>query len=292
MFFFRSCDNTTMELTILGTGGPIPMLNRGGTALAIRVDGEPMLVDCGPKTVYGLIEAEIDPSRIRNLFFTHHHVDHNASFFHFVIVSWTLGRESLRIYGPDGTETLSNALETIYAEDIAYRRELGYPADGITDIGVKRIDAEFETRIRSCRVRALPVQHSIPTFAYRFETDEGHSIVFSGDTGHIPEMVSFSQDADVLVHDTGVGPVRTDIPTEGLVWTDYTEPMEEDKRERLETVHSNASQCGAVAREAGVETLVLTHLLPYRDTEAMLEAAAEEFDGQVIVGYDGFTLSV
>jgi len=52
-----------MVLTVLGTGGPIPTLNRGGTALAIRIDGEPILVDCGPKTVYGLLEAEIDPLR-------------------------------------------------------------------------------------------------------------------------------------------------------------------------------------------------------------------------------------
>jgi len=281
-----------MDLTVLGTGGPIPTLNRGGTALVIRVDSDPMLVDCGPKSIYGLLDAEIDPSRIRNLFFTHQHVDHNASFFHFVIVSWTLGRESLQIYGPDGTEALLDALEAIYAEDIAYRRQLGYPADGITDIGFERVDATFETRVGSCQVTALPVQHSIPTFAYRFETDDGDTIVFSGDTGHISEMVSFSADADVLVHDAGIGPVRADVPTEGLVWTDYTEPMAEDKRAQLETVHSNARQCGAVAREAGVETLVLTHLLPYRDTDAMREAAAEEFGGTVIVGYDGLTVSV
>ena len=281
-----------MELTVLGTGGPIPTLNRGGTALAIRIDGEPILVDCGPKTVYGLLEAEIDPSKVRNLFFTHHHIDHNASFFHFAISSWTLGRDSLRIYGPDGTETLLEALETIYAEDISYRQELGYPADGITDIEVERVDTDFETRIQTCRVTALPVQHSITTFAYRFDTDDGNTIVFSGDTGRIQEMVSFSKGADILVHDAGIGPVRTDTPTDGLVWTDYTEPMTEDKRDRLEAVHCNARQCGAIAREADVETLVLTHLLPYRDTEAMLDATAEEFNGQAIVGYDGLTLSV
>lgn len=281
-----------MELTVLGTGGPIPTLNRGGTALAIRIDGEPVLVDCGPRAVYGLLKAEIDPSQVQNLFFTHHHVDHNASFFHFAIVSWTLGRDSLQIYGPDGTETLLDALETIYAEDISYRQELGYPADGITDIEVERVDTDFETRIRTCRVTALPVQHSITTFAYRFDMNEGNTIVFSGDTGHIPEMASFAKDADILIHDAGIGPVQADTPTDGLVWTDYTEPMAEDKRGRLEAVHCNARQCGAVAREADVETLVLTHLLPYRDTDAMLDAAAEKFNGQVIVGYDGLTLSV
>jgi hypothetical protein len=58
------------------------------------------------------------------------------------------------------------ALETIYAEDISYRQELGYPADGITDIEVERVDTDFETRIQTCRVTALPVQHSITTFAY------------------------------------------------------------------------------------------------------------------------------
>jgi ribonuclease BN (tRNA processing enzyme) len=102
-------------------------------------------------------------------------------------------------------------------------------------------------------------------------TDDGNTIVFSGDTGRIQEMDSFSKGADILVHDAGIGPVRTDTPTDSLVWTDYTEPMTEDKRDRLEAVHCNARQCGAITREADVETLVLTHLLPYRDTEAMLD---------------------
>lgn len=111
-----------MEITLVGTGSPVPLPERGGTSIVVEIDGELVLIDCGPKTIYGLMDTGVDLGRIETLFFTHHHIDHDASFFHFVFTTWTEGgRESLDIYGPDGTGRLIDALYDIYEKDIEYR---------------------------------------------------------------------------------------------------------------------------------------------------------------------------
>jgi len=58
-----------MKVTLLGTGYPIPMLDRAGTSVVVTVDDDPLLVDCGPGIVYHLVKHEIHPAKIESLFF-------------------------------------------------------------------------------------------------------------------------------------------------------------------------------------------------------------------------------
>ena len=54
--------------------------------------------------------------------------------------------------------------------------------------------------------------------------------------------------------------------------------------------HTSAEDCGRIAAEAGVKTLVLSHLLPGDDTELADELwraeAAKHFRGEIVVGRD------
>jgi len=56
--------------------------------------------------------------------------------------------------------------------------------------------------------------------------------------------------------------------------------------------HCNATDAGEIAQDAGVQTLVLTHFMPYRDIESMQRDAESVFDGDVIVAEDGLTISL
>lgn len=279
-----------MQVTLLGTGSPVPNLARAGTAQTITVDNDTYLVDCGPRTVYELVRNGIDPGSITDLLFTHHHVDHNASFLHFAIMSWTAGRESLTVYGPDGTENLLDALYDIYEDDLAYRKEVGYPSEGIEDIEWERVNEEFELIREGLTVTALPVEHSIETYAYRFETEDG-VIVFSGDTKKFDRLADFASGADVLVHDAHLSPVG-EPPDEEFVWEQYTTPYSDELQDELSQTHSTPKQAAQTAADAGVDSLVLTHFPPYRDEDAMHRAAASEFDGTVYIGQDGLTLDI
>ncbi|SFS10402.1 Ribonuclease BN, tRNA processing enzyme [Halomicrobium zhouii] len=284
-----------MEITLVGTGSPVPIPERGGTSIALDVAGERVLIDCGPRTVYGLMEARIPFGEIETMFFTHHHMDHNASFFHFAFTSWTEGgRESLTVYGPDGTDRLVDALYDVYAEDIEYRQDI-YPTDGISNIETGLVTEGFSRQMDGWSVEALPVEHSIETYAYRFEeAASGSSFVFSGDTRKIPSLAEFAEGADVLVQDCNTAPVDEDRVPEGddqFVWQQHAAGGRDLNQSTLTTNHCDATDAGEIAQAAGVETLVLTHVMPYRDLEAMRRDAEAAFDGDVIVAEDGLTVA-
>lgn len=208
-----------MDLTILGSGGPIPHPARAGSSAVVSAGGDCLLVDCGPGTVEGLIDADIHPGRIERLFVTHHHMDHTASFFHFAISSWMLGRRALTVVGPEGTQRLVNALESVYEEDLAYRASLGRSLAGIEDVEVRRAGADFELAADGWRVTALPVEHSIETYAYRFEEPAtGSAVVFSGDTRQVGSLADF---AGEIAEEAGVDTLVLDhlspyVDTDGV----------------------------------------------------------------------------
>ena len=281
--------DASMEVTLLGTANPIPTLDRAGNAILVEIDDTPYLVDCGPRTVYELLRHEVDPGDVDQLFFTHHHMDHNLSFFHLAIVGWTAGRESLQIYGPTGTESLIDALYDVWEEDLEYRKEAGYPAEGIENIEWDRVTPEFELDTDSMAVEALPVEHSIETYGFKFtDKSTGATVVLSSDTAKFDELAEFAAGADVLVMTCGITPVG-EVPDDGFVWEKYTEPYPEAQRNVLMNYHVTPTQAGEIAAEAGVETLVLTHFTPYPDREEIEAEAAAVFDGEVVAAEDGYS---
>jgi len=282
-----------MEVTLLGTGSPIPFPDRAGTSIHVECDGERALIDCGPGAVSRLVENDKPLSGIDSLFFTHQHLDHNADFFNFVISSWTLGREELTVYGPSGTEALLDAIESIYGEDIRYRERMDYPESGIRDIEFEEVDSNFALDAEAWTVDAHPVEHSIETFAYRFtEPSTGAEFVFSADTRYVESLVDFASGADLLVQDACVAPRRDGPPAEGQIWEHFDGSASEQRLAELRRTHCTPEQAGEIASRAGVGELVLTHLLPYRDTEQMERAAASEFDGDVHVARDGLSVEL
>jgi len=279
-----------MDVTVLGTGSPIPDPERAGTGVAISTGQETMLVDCGPGIVDEMLEANVSPHEVESVLFTHHHMDHNAGFFHFAISSWTLGRRDLTVYGPTGTDSLLGAMSQIYESDFEYRESFGRSLDGLTDIDVVDVDEQFTTRIGDCRISALPVDHSIETYAYRFDDEStGESVVVSGDTTVVDGFADFARDADVLIQDCCLGPTVDSPPDDKPFWPSYYDP-DESYTGRLDEVHCTPTECGQIAAAADVDTLVLTHFTPYLDPEKLKAEAREEFGGSVIAGEDGMKL--
>jgi ribonuclease BN (tRNA processing enzyme) len=130
------------------------------------------------------------------------------------------------------------------------------------------------------RVTAIAVTHgrAVPALAYRFDTPDG-SVAFSGDTSVDPDLVVFARGADILVHhvaDLGY------LERHGFTGAAL---------ERMAALHTDVSEVGAVAEQAGVRELVLTHYLP-AEPEAITpaqwaERARQGFRGRTIAGTDG-----
>jgi len=102
----------------------------------------------------------------------------------------------------------------------------------------------------------------------------GRRVVISGDTRPCPALVEAARGADLLVHEA---------------------TFSDDEQERaLDTRHSTAREAGRVAKEAGVQKLLLTHLSSRHDVDPrpLLEQAKQEFAGPVEVAFDGLTVEV
>src|SRR5690554_4879231 len=115
-------------VTVLGSGSPIPQLNRSGPAFALDADDHLAVIDCGPGALRQMMMAGLDIARSTRLFLTHLHSDHTMDLGQFALGGWTLGRRSLDIYGPSGTERLADLwFNQMLDADIAYRAGLGRP---------------------------------------------------------------------------------------------------------------------------------------------------------------------
>ncbi|NIP61102.1 MAG: MBL fold metallo-hydrolase, partial [Gemmatimonadetes bacterium] len=117
------------RVVLLGTGTPNAEPERWGPAVAVVVDSVAYLVDAGPGVVrraaaaarrHGL-EALRAP-RLGRVFLTHLHSDHTLGLPDLMLSPWVLERpKPLRVWGPPGTEAMTDAIGDAWTEDIRMR---------------------------------------------------------------------------------------------------------------------------------------------------------------------------
>lgn len=131
-------------------------------------------------------------------------------------------------------------------------------------------------------VSAILVDHRpiFPAYAFRFDTADG-SVVISGDTGVCDNLVRIAQGADLLLHECiDMDWVDSRIGPSGAASDPYL-------RQHMLAAHTSIEQVGAQAERAGVQTLVLTHLVPAGTPDSTWARAGENFpSGQTVVGHD------
>lgn len=131
------------------------------------------------------------------------------------------------------------------------------------------------------RVSAILVDHApvFPALAYRFDSDDG-SIVFSGDTGPTPNLVKLARGADVLVHEV-IDPAWPES-----LFPDPRTDAQEGLYQHLIQSHTLIEDLGPIAQEAGVGTLVLSHMVPGNRPDSTWEGCGAGFDGRLVIGHD------
>jgi ribonuclease BN (tRNA processing enzyme) len=249
-----------------------------GANILLEAAGQRLLLDCGHSSVNGLMQALGPTDAIDALLFSHLHFDHVVGLPELLCRFALEGRAWPRIFGPRDTATYA-------AESVALARTLSrnparqLPADPVVDEGGPG-DAITIGDVRVSSVEVPHVAH-LQCLARRFDWDGG-ALVYSGDTSDAPEvMVPFAAGADVLIHEA-----YSSAALERTV-AGRPERVAEAVRRTTQTTHSRVETVGRVARDAGVRTLILTHLLPEEDAGALAGLAAETFKGAVFVARDG-----
>jgi ribonuclease BN (tRNA processing enzyme) len=245
----------------------------------------PYLIDCGYGTSRQLITAGVELNRLRYIFITHHHSDHNLEFGPLLYNAWITGIPArIDAYGPPGLAKMSADFFNYLKFDIDTRMvDEGRPdprklvtIHEFAKPGVVLMNGEV--KVSSCRVRHPPITQA---YAYRFDAAD-RSVVISGDTAYAPELAEFAKGADVLVHEVmylpGVDALVSRLPNAKRL------------REHLMAAHTLPEDVGRVAAQAGVKTLVLSHFVPGDDAsitdDQWSEGVRKHFNGRVIVGKD------
>lgn len=274
------------RLILLGTGGgPRPRKASSGSAQVIVANDSAYVVDCGDGVARQLVLAGIPLTRLRHIFVTHHHSDHNADYGNLIWLAWAAGlRTRVDSWGPAPLERMTTLFFEMNAFDIRTRiaDEGRVPLAPLVHVH-ELAEGGPVMRDENVKVTAVLVSHPpvVPSFGYRFDGPD-RSIVISGDTAPSDRLIKLAEGADVLVHEALHVPAIDRLVARV--------PNATTLERSLLSHHTSAEDAGRVAQAAGVKTLVLSHLVPPDDpevTDAMwIEAARRSFRGPVIVGRD------
>lgn len=247
-----------VSLTVLGSGGP-ETTDRAATGYLLSVDGRArLLVDTGSGVMHRFAQTGAKIETLEAVTFTHLHIDHSVDFPAFVKAGYFSDRTApLPVVGPGGNASFPSIgafLAELFGPEGAYR----YMQDVLTpqsdSFELKPMEAGAKMAFPSFTLEALPVHHGIvPALAYRITVGE-RVIVISGDTNDANgTLAAFAKGADLLV-------IHTAIPETGYA--------------AARALHMTPSQIGAIAADAEVKKIVLSHRM--RRTyghEAEIEAA-------------------
>lgn len=275
------------RVILLGTkGGPrVGESGRSNPSTLILINDVPYVVDCGYGTSKQLLTTGVALNRLRHIFITHHHSDHNLELGALLYNAWITGLPvRVDAYGPPGLKDMTSNFFNYLKFDIDTRiADEGRP-DPRTLVTAHEFDMpgvvlmNDDVKVSACRVLHPPIQQA---YAYRFDAKD-RSVVISGDTAYAPELATFAKGADVLVHEVMYLP-----GVEALI---RRLPNAKRLREHLIAAHTLPEDVGKIAARAEVKTLVLSHFVPGDDPsitdEQWAEGARKHFKGRIVVGRD------
>ncbi len=198
----------SIKVTLLGTGAPVPSIERFGPSILVEAGGEKLLFDCGRGASQRLWQLKIPLGQVNELFLTHLHSDHVVGIPDVWLTGWIpalYGRRSspLQVHGPRGTKDMCDNLVTAFAWDINTRsKEENKAKEGVILNG-QDIEEGFIWEKNGVKVTAFTVRHAeFIDSALGFRVDyAGRSVILSGDTRYSENLIKYAKGADVVIHE-------------------------------------------------------------------------------------------
>lgn len=291
-----------IDITLLGTGGTVPLPGRYLTSLLVRWSGHTLLIDCGEGTQIAMKQHNLPVRHIDAIALTHYHADHTAGLPGLLLSMAKADRsEPITIYGPKGLHEIMEGIR-IVARYIPF------------EINEVELDREEGFTIDSMSVSSFPLRHSVPCIGYALslhrtagfdkekalsnnvpmriwgklqkgETVElegmtytpdmvlgkprkGLKVVYATDTRPTGSLKSAAVDADLLI-------------TEGM----YGDP-EKIEKAKLNR-HMMMSEACTLAKECNVRELWLTHYSPSMHEPMEYETMCHELFENTVISHDG-----
>ena len=274
--------NSGIALQVLGSGGPIADDGRASSAYLVWVDGRSrVMIDAGGGTFLRFGEAGADFTELDFVGLSHLHTDHSADFPALLKSGYFSGRERpLTVAGPGAGGPFPSFNQYLHSmigsDDGAYGYLSGY-LDGsgrLAKLEVREVARQQSAPVTvfsnddGLQIEAQPVPHGIvPALGFRVQVGDT-SIVFASDqNGSDERFTEFAMDANLLVMHMAVPESATGTALQ---------------------LHAKPSRIGAIADEAGAETLLISHFMArsLRNIEGNLDAVRQSYEGRIIVAED------
>ncbi len=305
-----------LSLTFLGTGAACPTPERNVSSLALKREGETLLFDCGEGTQRQMMKYGASFG-FREIFFTHFHSDHLLGLPGLLrtmgllnVIGENNREEGVTLYGPKGAKEILSGALSIGLERTKFPVEIVElkPGDAL-----KRGDYDllaFDTDHRADSLGYALVEHArlgrfdpdraramgIPEGPLWGRIHKGESVEIEGGRRVSPaELVGPSRSGRTVVISGDTRPARAlALAAKGADLLVHEATFSDDERARArETGHSTAREAAELARDAGVQKLVLTHISPRynRDATELLDEARSVFS-ETTIARDGMVVDV
>jgi ribonuclease BN (tRNA processing enzyme) len=230
----------TLRLTILGSSGSYPGPGRAASGYLFQTDTTNIWVDAGSGTLANL-QRYISISEIDALVLSHEHPDHCGDVDGLLVATQSdeIAEGSIDIYAPTGLR------EHIYFVDKLDGKIKWHDCEPGDKISVKDFTITFA---RS--------DHGPLTLAMKIEAD-GRVVAYTSDTGPRFSVAEFGSQFDLLLSEA----------------TDTAE-KEEQLTNRF---HLSGRQAAVMAKAVDAKRLIITHVRPRADSDAVLAEAKAEF---------------
>lgn len=293
-----------IDVTLIGTGGMLPLPDRWLTSLWVEYKGKACLVDCGEGTQIAINKHGIKLSKLDTLLITHLHADHISGLAGLLL---SLGNSSktdtLKIYGHIGITDIIRQLCCI-CPVLPFEIE----------IHELPLDRKSQFEWNEMVISSMPLRHGMDCLGYSFQfnrkpvfnpkkakalgidvkywkelhagkaiTIDGHEITqemvtdeqrkpikltYMTDTRYFDDMVDFARDSDLLI-------------SEGMYGDDEYIGKMEDKG------HMVFSQSAELAVKSASKLLWLTHYSPALVNPNDYKESVQKIFADTVISRDG-----
>jgi ribonuclease Z len=296
-------------VTFLGTSAAVPTKERGLPGIALRREGEVILMDCGEGVQRRVLAESVGLGGEMTILITHLHGDHVAGLLGLLqTMSLSQRKKPLNVVGPEKLLRWLKVTSELLHIGLTFPIVFSVAKPGTV------------LRTPGFRIRAAKAVHSVEAFAYVVEENgrpgifypekakklgvpegklwsrlqKGRSVVvdgrkvmaskvtgpprpgrrvgYSGDTRPSATLARFFSGCDLLIFDSTFG--------------------QNDALKAVDRKHSTSAEAAELARKAGVRRLVLTHFSArYRSTSHLVVEARRHFTNTVAAS-DGLSIQV
>ncbi|MFD1149198.1 MBL fold metallo-hydrolase [Saccharothrix hoggarensis] len=246
-----------MLLTILGCSGSLPGPHGPASGYLVEAEGCRLAIELGSGALAAL-QNHVDPFALDGLLFSHLHPDHCGDFTTLTVMRryhthppYDTREHRLPVHGPvESADRFARAYaesaDELLTTDLSDVFEFHPLADGAV------------TRVGPFEITAVRVDHPTEAYGFRVATPTA-TLAYTGDTGPCDALHTLAHGVDVLLAEA--------------TWTHADD--------RPPGKHLSGVQAGRLAANAGVGRLLLTHVAPWTDRDAVLAEARGEFAGPV-----------